>query len=889
MTDLERAICESLNQYCFLNIWNEPTSEYRVNIRPVMLDENSRKGSIVINGLVLSLPTTTEAYYLYSISVDCFRNSFWLPKQTWVDGTELCNNYDILMHVYTDFGFMCNYSKCHLLLLPNENAYLLAVAKSTLTKLIKHTDSDKIYVTIYKDSDIANKTTLYSYVVPTTDRNGVYRLNILNKIKSLDPSQTIVYVNGYEVELKNSTQLDYNDHVDIVHDTNIITSYTVDLTIGSNYNLFYSTQDELDKLLVHTPKANNPDNKVLTHNTADFFIRRKTPKKYVQEGLYVQRTADRSISQVTHNDFSIPVYILDAYRDYLQTQAVTLRVIIRQHDKDNILIRDKNYLDMLYIQSDEDIVKCLMGKQPNAPDFWKAGHVEQSTYVHMMFDIPDTITVDNMYTYIEGLGYYHTISLICQRVSIYTVSDLFNNYIEFSKPMLFRDRDVYPILYHNGSKIPYSDYILKNDEDSFNVSLLNNVFNIGDNIEVEMFLDGNDHVFDYTITENNLTVKIPYTDVIVYEEFDNGQAMASAVDYKTKYTYSKIETWTGVATVHVDEDKKETTYVFSTSKIGKTFIFQNKYCVRPLNLVSTLREKINNGDSLAFPLNIYTYNNNRAVPILEPESIQLFLNGKYLVNGLDYFVQKMTGALGAFAGYQLVIQNKSYLLGEDKDTIECIVTSAEIENTSFGFIKNDKIIPTTDNFLIMWFENISTCHVEGYMELNINNRCTHIEIPVNKYRQGAPYELTTNIPTIVKEFIDKYHDNDDIERMKAINEYFYGNPSKIDGPIILPFSHQIYSIYLNEIIGDILKGNLQLAFDPDADRLVKQVSDYNYLKNYDLIFNDVSILDVTYIDIYPTYIEWEDVDKHTYKLVHALIKELLPEDDFSSGEIVNVN
>ena len=81
----------------------------------------------------------------------------------------------------------------------------------------------------------------------------------------------------------------------------------------------------------------------------------------------------------------------------------------------------------------------------------------------------------------------------------------------------------------------------------------------------------------------------------------------------------------------------------------------------------------------------------------------------------------------------------------------------------------------------------------------------------------------------------------------------------------------------------------QLAFDPDIPRLIKQVAPYNYLKSYDLIYNDISALDVTYIDIFPTYVEWEDVDEETYRLIHSLIEQLLPEDDFSSGEIINVN
>ena len=43
----------------------------------------------------------------------------------------------------------------------------------------------------------------------------------------------------------------------------------------------------------------------------------------------------------------------------------------------------------------------------------------------------------------------------------------------------------------------------------FNLGYLSNEYKIGDKIDVEMFLDGNRQTFDFTITESNLSIKIP--------------------------------------------------------------------------------------------------------------------------------------------------------------------------------------------------------------------------------------------------------------------------------------------------------------------------------------------------------------------------------------------
>ena len=566
---------------------------------------------------------------------------------------------------------------------------------------------------------------------------------------------------------------------------------------------------------------------------------------------------------------------------------------MRQHDKDNILIRDKNYIDMLYTQDDDTIIACLKeyNRPANAPVFWMAKHLEASTYVNMMFDIPDTIVPENMYTYVEGLGYYHTIGLLCSRVFETTITDIFGGFMSFNKPYLYQNRTIYPIIYHNGKKVHHSTMVVSQmrDEDQYYVTFTAGNFAIGDKIAVEVFIDGNRQSHEITVSETTRSVTVPYTEWILYQEIDTAPVVLQGVDYTTTTSYKKITTTTGVCTVSTDTVNGTTTFVFSTRYIGITFHIQNRYCVRPLSLESDLQYKVAQGSPLAFNL---TWRNvdDHTVPIFEPASVQVFLNGKYLINGLDYHIATVKDTAGNLAMHQLIIQNKSYLLGNYSDTLEVIVTSAELEDTNFGFIKSNKIIHATSKILALWFEGISTAHIEGMLELDITNRNAYMEVPDLVYRQGAPYEIATRIPRIVKDFIDTYHGNDDREHMLAINEYFYGVKHKIDGIILLPYSHQIYSIYMDTIIRDIITGTLQVALDPDIPRLVRQVKAYEYLKQYDLVYNtDLADIDLTYVDVFPTYSEWVDLSADTVRVIHALVSLLMPEDTFSSGEVPNVN
>lgn len=239
-----------------------------------------------------------------------------------------------------------------------------------------------------------------------------------------------VYVDGYEVVPNDIGKFTLGSYVDIVHDANIIIGFNVGITNVENDYAFYSDEDKVYKQLVHIPKRLNPDNKVITHNTCDIYVRNSSGK-----GLYLHRCADRSVTQVTHNDFAIPTYILDDYRDYLQDQNISLHVVCRQHDKNNVLIRDKSYIDLLYSHDDTTILEFLSGKiHPELP-FWRAVNLEKSMYVKMMMAINRNIKTDELWSYVEGLGYYHVLAMLCRRVLTATVIDWFADALNFKKTL----------------------------------------------------------------------------------------------------------------------------------------------------------------------------------------------------------------------------------------------------------------------------------------------------------------------------------------------------------------------------------------------------------------------------------------------------------------------
>ena len=67
-----------------------------------------------------------------------------------------------------------------------------------------------------------------------------------------------------------------------------------------------------------------------------------------------------AIVQITHNDFAISEVLLNAYMEALGTTEIEIRVVARRYKKSLQLIREANYIQMLYQLTVMVIVKKLM-------------------------------------------------------------------------------------------------------------------------------------------------------------------------------------------------------------------------------------------------------------------------------------------------------------------------------------------------------------------------------------------------------------------------------------------------------------------------------------------------------------------------------------------------
>ena len=877
----DRICSEALNTYLFDHVWNEPVSEYRVNIRPMLLKERSVIGTLALADTTLVLPTVNTAYYVWAINAADFNTGLKLPTNEWVDGVTVSSTYRTLIHFYGINGAIFHKAFVYFRYSCHRDTIFIAAEKAMVTKCIPANSVDNVFLTVYYDSDLTNEIQVLSICPETIRRLPAHQLSIDNFLAQVDnPDQLQIYHNGVEItDVNNPPVPEVGEYYDLILDRNIIFAFDVDITSVSDNPVYFSDQDSCWKQLVHIPKALNPENKLLTHNTCDFFVRRAMVDDV--HGYYLHRASERSITQVTHNDFGIPLFIMDAYRDYLETQLVNLHIVVRQHEKDNVLVRDASFIDLLYCDkhTDADIIRILTGNGPAEIPWWKAANLEASPYVKMMFDTPNLNHIEHMPEYVAALGFYQVIQILCRRVCDTILTEDQPTGITYRLPVLYSGYDVIPVVYRNGKALTRDQYsYVTNDNNTLDVAFhVSDVHWKGDRITTIFFINGNNEVKFFIPTDMGLSLQVPYSDVEVYEIITaSGDTTPQGVNSSSQIAYRHVTPGSNQYAT-VDNGDGTCTVLFNATLTGTQFLIFNKYCT--YHHTYNLAEYTATGKSIAIPATTLA-DDGQAYPILNFQNVCVWLNGDYLVNGVDYSINTVTDTDGNVALREIVVQTMDHFNEAGDDQLEVLFNIAEIEDLSSGFVIDNKLQDQTP--INLYFPRLSVAHVDGTLERDAVYEGLYLSVPEGKYAQGDIFEIQTSIPQFVKDYVLKWTENQDLERIKIMNDYFYTLDPINKDVLVLEDKHRIYSIYMNNILWDIAHNEGSLVDDPDHDRFLGQLTHYEYLKDIDLCNAG---LDQRFMDYYPQYVNYE-VDAATKNLFDRIIKELMPVNEDPTQEVV---
>lgn len=876
--------CSIINQYLFDNVWNEPASEYRINIHPQRFKNKSEVGSFRVLDANIRLPTEKEPYFLWYMKYSDTNLGLGLTNCTWYSLDNICNDFNTLINAYTINGAMLPKNSVYIRYNKSRSIIIIAITKRAFVKVSTLDYLDKLYLTIYYDSDDVKDIKVLSIYVDSIKRIRALQADIDEFLVKHSDVDITEYCNGDEItDRTNTPTLNVGSYYDFVADGNVLFTFDVDLGASHENSVFLSEKDSVWKQIIHIPKTLNRANKVITHNTCDFFIRDMDSGS--TRGRYMHRISGnkRSVTQITHNDMGIALFVLDAYRDYLGTQNVGVHVVVRNHDKNNVLIRDASYIDLLYcdVHSDADIVRILSGKGPEKITWWKASELEKSAYVQMMFDSPDAIASrSNVGRFIDALGYYSVANILCKKISTVKTSDAFTGSVLFNLPLMYLGLNVIPIVYLNNKPLKTKYYTYKNDKinNTCKITISSDIYiPTGSTITAIFNLTENSEAYQFTPGEKNTSTIISYNDPVIYRR-TSGSTVLHGINTASSYTYELCHKNTNIYAV-TDNGDGTYTVSFNENCAGQVFVIENKNAT----YVKTyeLAKYTDTGLNIAIPIATEVTNDEGTVPIIDHKDISVYLNNHYLAKDVDYFVNTVRDSDDKFAFSELVIQTMDGYIEGSSDELTVVYNTVDSDDFSHGFSIEHKLYDKTP--INLFFPNITAAHINGELLVGGEYNGTYIKLKNDPYPEGSIWEIKTVLPNVIKNFLNEYGSNLDLNRIVILNEYFGDKLPTDPKVLILESKHRIYSIFMNSVIQAIRNGKIPAVNDPDVNRLKNNVKPYLYLQGMDLVYRTDN--DQRFIDYYPQYVNYA-VDPATKKVIDAYIQALMPKNVDPTMEVV---
>ena len=436
-----KRICEHLEKYVFDRVWNQPYSQFRSYVRPVLLnpvrrypDEKDADGNIVKRGEIIDiapitgftsgrysriltppynsdeeladwLPKSSPKFFLYAIPADFFSTHKY-DIQKWTLFSSFCTKNCEDLQMFTEDGILLNRGFIYIMQSDMNNCMLVAVESNMMLKLINNVVSKipNVMFGKYHDSDSvadnviasARMTTTYLPKTGYLESTKNMELPAGNGDKLALPDATFVLYNGKLCTGTYWRNFQIGGYVEAIKDDDVLGHFDVDAwsedapiytDLVDEYGEDSTTPEESAKrLLIHIPKLLNPNYYLITPNTCDMWI---VPlegggKSVDVNGVYLY-PCKGGTHQITHNDFSIDYNLIKGIADAEGFTKYVIRVYVRTHNRQSVFIRDANYVDFLYNLTDEEITTFLLGKhdwqtKQNKLTFWSADHLEDCKY-----------------------------------------------------------------------------------------------------------------------------------------------------------------------------------------------------------------------------------------------------------------------------------------------------------------------------------------------------------------------------------------------------------------------------------------------------------------------------------------------------------------------------
>jgi len=393
-----------LLHHALTQVWCNPNQDRQYIFAPARLTPPERGVRIrypILKSWV-GLPTTAHAYHLFQIGY-CPYEILTMLRATrgdtpWTSLTEWINHGTVYVECYSENGRMLPRSSVFYTLTEQDNLVLAVQELPGFTDAVRGPLYFRVYQNAYYASDRSSSITvpLYTESLICSHQGDMHAFQTQYDQWAARPGYTSAWINGYWVPSLSLLTMRNGDYVEFVYDASVYETAEFPL---SGLPGFLSTLDRQRKYLIHYPKRSL--NYIRYHDDIDMYIvdaRSGHPVK----GLYYHRNNPINVRMVSHQDYSVPVNSIQYYLHEFQTmnslggaqiESLSVRLHVRHSGYERALVYETNRLHELYRLDDAEIIHCMTGTETTVP-YWHAAHLEQSGYTAIMQNLPKQITSD---------------------------------------------------------------------------------------------------------------------------------------------------------------------------------------------------------------------------------------------------------------------------------------------------------------------------------------------------------------------------------------------------------------------------------------------------------------------------------------------------------------
>lgn len=842
-----------LLRYAIDNVWCNPAQDRQFTYALKQLTPRyGVRSNYVVEHTRYYMPTNNnrDYYHVYQIGQVIPANiGYPSTRDTWISLADLASKHLTLASVYQNAGIQHSMSQTYVMVTGKQN--LLVAIK--LDDRFPALDDAQLYLHLYHNayfeterSATDNKRWIYTEAIVASNQDAIRQLQIrvMDKIAATG-AVGMYYVNGRPVNEISIVTAAPGDHCDVIIDPSI--KKVVQLTVNQ-LKTFNSTLDSQRKYILHYTDT--------TVDQIDFYddISVQLVKPGTSAGSYSGVTYHHNqgiwLRQLTHKDYSMPVTrvqeFVASHPTWTDLNNLLVRMYIRESGYKRPLVADANRIWELYRLSSTQILNCMTGVDATNP-LWRAENLEKSAYVQFMSASPSFIypityndpelnaqgKVDAQDFAGEVFGYHECAKLLNNNPAKVVINP--NTGVRQAELSFYywRDATIFEYddqgillgwYYHTGGRY----YVPTNSA----CALVEAVTGQGSDDLHGTYGNGEVPIkygYNFRVYVAKVWGGVPqagWTDITDAEDRDTYGYFDNDL-YNPKWVWTvPANEWLGY--VRTDE------YFYL-----KEITFSDNPGIVRLDISAW--EDLGSG----------AVNKVLEIPFGQ---LDLFLNNRPIISGLDYFDQDD----------RIVVNNLEYrtTTGIQKLLVRgtgfCTPDLKRYEPAEVGFVEYGVL--SNDSDYQIHSHKMQRIIVDGHYK-DFNDVVFEEDrngLTVQNERNGAPYQIQTpqvTLKTVFKDDTKARTEDDERDQWTSEAMGFYFPRRSRTNPDNIPRHYRVFSAFSNLVLVDILAGRLAPPFVngryTDMD-IVKQLTAYEWLKSFDILNRDYN---TNHVKVYPHWFE----------------------------------